>query len=98
MKEKVMTTLHEKIKLYGELALNIKQEAIDIMRDKSRSIEERWDVLKTLTGKGMLKTELYSDGHTDVFGNRFCLDMIYIDRGQTTTYVSMLNRLQDKKV
>jgi hypothetical protein len=69
---------------------------IDDLKNTELDLDERWSAYVDLVNGGILTgTQLYGDGHIDILGDFTLYDHFYVERRETVTFVSILERLEE---
>lgn len=93
---KTIEEIEASIELMPRLSSEIRKEVNLGLEDKNTPLEERWRLLASVTGKGILPTITTSEGHIlNRLDNRLTMyDHFYRDRGQAITFVAMYDTMQ----
>jgi hypothetical protein len=69
---------------------------IDELKNTDLDLDERWSAYVDLVNGGILTgTQLYGDGHIDILGDFTLYYHFYVERRETVTFVSILERLEE---
>jgi len=70
---------------------------IDELKNTNLDLDERWSAYVDLVNDNVLtNTELYGDGHIDILGDFTLYDHFYVERRETVTFVTILERLEER--
>lgn len=94
---KTIEEIEASIELMTRLGSEIRKEVNLGLENENTSLEERWRLLTSVTGKGILPMITTSEGHIlNQLDNRLTMyDHFYKDRGQAITFASMYDTMQN---
>lgn len=79
-----------KINNFIVLADEIQEDIHVVLRDKAIPLETRWEIFDKITGRGILDSDEYSDGFTDMF-DKYLLNL---NPGNQRTYSEIYSSLK----